>query len=130
MKTLVKTMGDRSRIVDALKRMIGSIVRVVLREYILEYNICVCGFQVFFFLSSGGTGTLLGIDFLDIFTFGKSPLVRSKTSLGELVNTLVRSRSACLIISKIRFSYGDKPTTSRAIERHNLVSVDATYFVQ
>jgi hypothetical protein len=56
----------------------------------------VCGFRFSFFLSSGGTGTLLGIDFLDIFTFGKSPLVRSKTSLGELVNTLIRSRSTCL----------------------------------
>jgi hypothetical protein len=40
--------------------------------------------------------TLCGIDILDIFSLGKSTLVASKTSLGELVHTLIGRGSSSL----------------------------------
>jgi hypothetical protein len=40
--------------------------------------------------------TLCGIDILDILSLGKSALVASKTSLGELVHTLIGRGSSSL----------------------------------
>ena len=42
----------------------------------------------------GSSGTLCGIDGLDIFTLGQGTLVRSQTTLGKFINALVGRRAA------------------------------------
>ena len=68
---------------------------------------------MYYGLGTSLAGPLRAVDGLDVFTLDKGTLVASKTTLGELVNTLVGSTSSSLDhiedTTLIRGEAGDLP---------------------